>query len=205
MGLVFFQKIVNFQYIYKSTTSSTSFLPNHLINAKFSFLILNIKISLFLQTLILQSWGPLKNSKILKVFADFALSLKTFCESIEYKSNCFAVGAGSQWCSNERMMVYFKLMMVKRLLMMVKCKSMMVKCVYDHKVNSPSLTSISPSLTSISPSLMSILPSLAGSKTSFAHLTIIEKLHRLFWKGRDVYYKYADIEMNVILWREIYF
>ena len=90
-----------------------------------------------------------------------------------------AVGAASQWCSNERMMVYFKLMMVKRLLMMVKCKSMMVKCVYDHKVNSPSLTSISPSLTSISPSLMSILPSLAWSKTSFAHLTIIEKLHRL--------------------------
>ena len=40
-------------------------------------------------------------------------------------------------------------------------------------------TPISPSLTSISPSLTSILPSLAWSKPSFAHLTIIEKLHRL--------------------------
>ena len=44
---------------------------------------------------------------------------------------------------------------------------------------SPSLTSISPSLTCILPSLTSILPSLALSKPSFAHLTIIEKLHRL--------------------------
>ena len=33
----------------------------------------------------------------------------------------FTVGAASQWCSNERMMVYFKLMMVKCSLMMVKC------------------------------------------------------------------------------------
>ena len=45
---------------------------------------------------------------------------------------------------------------------------------------SPSLTSISPSLTSIIPSLTSIFPSLALSKPSFAHLTIIEKLHRLY-------------------------
>jgi len=35
------------------------------------------------------------------------------------------------------------------------------------------------SSTSISPSLMSILPSLALTKQSFAHSTIIEKLHRL--------------------------
>ena len=69
-----------------------------------------------------------------------------------------AVSAASQWRSNERMMVYFKLMMVK-------CLSMIVKWVYDHTLISPSLTSISPSLTSILPSL--------------AHLTIIEKLHRL--------------------------
>jgi len=47
------------------------------------------------------------------------------------------------------MMVCFKLVMVKRLLMMVKCKSMMVKCVYDHKVNSPSLTSINKHFTII--------------------------------------------------------
>ena len=49
---------------------------------------------------------------------------------------------------------------------------MIVKWVYDH-------TLISPLLTSISPSLTSILPLLAWSKPSFAHLTIIEKLHRL--------------------------
>ena len=56
------------------------------------------------------------------------------------------------------------------------CKMLviMVKWVYDHILISPSLTSISPSLKSISPSLMSILPSLA-------HLTIIEKLHRLHY------------------------
>ena len=65
--------------------------------------------------------------------------------------------------------------------MMVKWSSMMVKWVYDHELISPSLTSISPSLTSISPSLTSILPSLAWSKPSFAHITIIEKLHRLQW------------------------
>ena len=70
----------------------------------------------------------------------------------------FAVGAASQWWSNERMMAYFKLMMVK-------CYSMMVKWVNDHTLNSPSLTIISPSLTSI-------LPSLAWSKPiirSFDH------------------------------------
>ena len=49
--------------------------------------------------------------------------------------------------------------------MMVKCQPMMVKRVYDHTLISPSLTSISLSLTNILPSL--------------AHLTIIEKLHRL--------------------------
>ena len=56
------------------------------------------------------------------------------------------------------------------------CKMLviMVKWVYDHILISPSLTSISPSLKSISPSLMSILPTLA-------HLTIIEKLHRLHY------------------------
>ena len=63
--------------------------------------------------------------------------------------------------------------------MMVKCASMMVEWVDDHKLISPSLTSNSPSLTSISPSLPSILLSLAWSKPSFAHLTIIEMLHRL--------------------------
>ena len=63
------------------------------------------------------------------------------------------------------MMVYIKLMMVK-------CTSMMVKWVY-HKLISPSLSSISPSLTSV-------LPSLTWSKPSFAHLTIIDKLHRLY-------------------------
>ena len=42
---------------------------------------------------------------------------------------------------------------------------MMVKWVYDHSLISPSLTSI--------------LPYLAWSKPSLAHLTIIEKLHRL--------------------------
>ena len=47
----------------------------------------------------------------------------------------FTVGAASQWWSNERMMVYFKLMMVKCYLMMVKCYSMMVKWVNDHILN----------------------------------------------------------------------
>ena len=76
-----------------------------------------------------------------------------------------AGGAASQWWSNERMILYYKLMMVK-------CSLMMVKWVYDH-------TLISLSLTSISPYLTSILPSLLWSKPAFAHLTIIEKLHRL--------------------------
>ena len=49
------------------------------------------------------------------------------------------VGAASQWWSNERMMVYFKLMMVKGSLMMAKCSSM-------HEVNQHSL--IRPSLRS---------------------------------------------------------
>ena len=83
-----------------------------------------------------------------------------------------AVGAASQWWSNERMMVYFKLMMVICSLMMVKCSSRMVNWLYDH-------THISPSLTCNSPSLTSVLPSLAWSKPSFAYLNIIEKLHRL--------------------------
>ena len=86
------------------------------------------------------------------------------CRSVNNSYN-ITVGAASQWLSNERMMVYIKLMMVK-------FSSMMVKWVY-HKPISPSLTSISPSLTSI-------LPSLAWSKPSFAHLTIIKKLHRLY-------------------------
>ena len=64
-----------------------------------------------------------------------------------------AVGAASQWGSNERMMIYFKLMMVG-------CSLMMVKWVYDHKLISPSLTSISLSLTSILPSLAWCKPSL---------------------------------------------
>ena len=63
------------------------------------------------------------------------------------------------------MMVYFKLIMVKCSLMMVKCSLMMVKWIYDH--------------TLITPSLTSILPSSNWSKPSFAHLIIIEKLHRL--------------------------
>ena len=71
-----------------------------------------------------------------------------------------AVGAASQWWSNERMMVYIKLMMVNA------CQWWWNEC-------------ISPSLTSISPSLTSILPSLAWGKPSFAYLTIIEKLHQL--------------------------
>jgi hypothetical protein len=60
--------------------------------------------------------------------------------------NYRSVGAASQWWSNERMMVHFKLMMVKYSIMMVKW-------VYDHIFISPSLTSISQSLTSSSPSL----------------------------------------------------
>ena len=38
------------------------------------------------------------------------------------------VGAASQLWSNEKMMVYFRLMMLKCSLMMVKCSLMMVKC-----------------------------------------------------------------------------
>jgi len=70
-----------------------------------------------------------------------------------------------QLLNDEQMMVHFKLMMAK-------CSIMMAKGVYNH-------TLISPSLTTISPSLSSILPSLAWGIPSFAHLTIIEELHRL--------------------------
>ena len=82
------------------------------------------------------------------------------------------LGAASQWWSNERMMVYFKVMMVRYSLMMVKCSSMMVNWVHDHSL-------ISLSLSSISQSLSSIWPSLAWSIPSLAYLTIIEKLHQL--------------------------
>ena len=78
-----------------------------------------------------------------------------------------AVGAASQWWSNERMRVYFK--MVRCSLMLVKCSLIMGRC----------------SLMSISPSLTRILPSLAWSKPPFAHLTIIEKLHRLYWLAKE--------------------
>jgi len=90
-----------------------------------------------------------------------------------YKRNIAitAVGAASQCLPNERMMAHLKLMMVKCSLMMVKCSSMMLKWVYDN--------------TLISPSLTRILPSLAWSKPSFAHSTIIEKLHRLYGKESD--------------------
>ena len=66
------------------------------------------------------------------------------------------------------MMVKCLLMMVKCLLMMVKCSSMIVKWVYDH--------------TLISQSLTSIWLALAWSEPSYAHLTIIEKLHWLSLK-----------------------
>ena len=100
------------------------------------------------------------------VFSVAIMSLACGEHAVNMRWTCseYAVGAASQWWSNERMMVYFKLMMVK-------CLSMMVKW-YDHTLIWPSLTSIWPSLTSISPSL-------ASSKPSLAHLTIIEKLHRL--------------------------
>ena len=54
---------------------------------------------------------------------------------------------------------------------MVKCLLMIVKWVYNH--------------TLISQSLTSFLPSLAWSKSSVAHLTIIEKLHRLPFRKRE--------------------
>ena len=92
--------------------------------------------------------------------------------------NLQAVGAASQWWSNERMMVFVKLLLVQCSLMMRK-SLLMVKWVYDHKHISPSLTSISTSLTSIYSSLTSILLAVAKRKSSYAYLTIIEKLHRL--------------------------
>ena len=55
-----------------------------------------------------------------------------------------------------------------------KCSAMTVKWVYDHIL--------------ISTSLMSILPALAWSKPSFAHLTIIEKLHQLGEEGVTLHF-----------------
>ena len=72
--------------------------------------------------------------------ARFAMIVET-CHKVHIcysKSICSA----SQWWSNERMMVYFKLMLVKCSVMKVKCSSMRVKWVYDHTLISPSLTSI---------------------------------------------------------------
>ena len=108
--------------------------------------------------------------------------LYTFCtsRSSQYGMTS-AVGAASQWLSNERMMVYFKLTLVKCTLIMVKCSLMIVRCssmtvkwVYD------------PTL--ISPSLTGILLALAWSTPPFAHQTIIEKLHWLvrLWHGCGV-------------------
>ena len=90
-------------------------------------------------------------------------------------------------------MVYFKLMMVKCLLTMVKCSLMMVKCSSMMVITDKYMIIHSfhhhwlpfhhhwlPFHHHWLPSLSSILPSLAWSVPSFAHLTIIEKLHRLY-------------------------
>ena len=93
------------------------------------------------------------------------------------------VGAASQWWSSERMMVYCKLMMVKCSLMMVKCWSMMVKWVYD----------------------ILISPSFAWCKPSFAHVTIIEKLHQLQYVYWD--FSFHDYTRSFIWlrWIKIHF
>ena len=51
-------------------------------------------------------------------------------------------------------------------------------------------------ITSISPSLTSIFPSLARSKPSFAHLTIIAKLHRLLYQA----YIFAFVHFPKEIW-----
>ena len=63
---------------------------------------------------------------------------------------------------------------------------------------------ISPSLNSISPLLVSILPSLAWGKPSFAHLTIIEKLHQLHYVSQSrnyvgVWYQPKKLSIAVCL------
>ena len=82
-----------------------------------------------------------------------------------------AVGAASQWWSNEQMMVHFKLV--------------------NHGERSVWSYTHFTIIKSFSPSLTSILPSLAWSIPSFAHSTIIEKLHRLHrWQNisLDIWY-----------------
>jgi len=46
---------------------------------------------------------------------------------------------------------------------------------------------------------MHILPSLAWSKPSFAHLTIIEKLHQLNYEYSDGYAGQIDSNQSIIL------
>ena len=74
---------------------------------------------------------------------------------------------------------------------MAKCYSMMVKCLNDHTLISPSLTSIWSSLTSILPLL--------------DHLTIIEKLHRLYRFYYSLHHQNCSFgvhSFNVQLWPE---
>ena len=87
------------------------------------------------------------------------------------------------------MVVKYLLMVVKYLLMMVKCSSM-VKWVYDHTLISPSLTSI---------------PIINEHLTSLAHLTIIEKLHRLPGGIKSKLHKLTwEADMRRFLWFQKY-
>ena len=87
----------------------------------------------------------------------------------------------------------------KMLVMMVKWSSMMVNWVYDYSLISPSLSSISPLL--------------AWSIPSFAHLTIIEKLHQLQTSigssqricSKGVSLPYEIPQLDILMWAESMF
>ena len=73
--------------------------------------------------------------------------------------------AASQWWSNERMMVYFKLMMVKGSLMLVNDGEMGVWSYTNFTIIYDDFIIINKHFTIIT----STLPSFAWSKSSFAH------------------------------------
>ena len=113
----------------------------------------------------------------------YSFSIKDMFKLLFLKGTCLTqtVGAASQWWSNERMMVYFKLHKASKMLFndglarqwwWNEC-IMLIYSFHHHWRAKPSITSFSPSLTSI-----------------------IETLKVCVWRNRP----FGDFKMIVIFW-----
>ena len=108
-----------------------SLIPFPLSNCLYLFIL----VSVFQYAYLNSMWKCIKRFSFLQRYA-VHLAWKTLLEikhcsefqpltQVSWLTGTSSVGAASQWWSNERMMVYFELMMVK-------CSLMMVMSVYDH-------------------------------------------------------------------------